>query len=194
MRFRKSLKISSKTSTVTNAFVQAIIPSDEPSAAMRDKTLEVLGMNRGTMTCVYCGGVTSDWDHLRPLVRDGDPTGYFNEVRNLVPACGRCNQSKSGQEWRSWMTGTAKNSPASSNISGIDARIESLNRFVAWGDHAPIHLAKLADLQLWDDYWNQLKNIKQMMHNAQQTADQLRRNIANALAAHDNVIVAPPPF
>ena len=42
-------------------------------------------------------------DHLRPLVKDKEPTGYISEIHNLVPSCGKCNQSKGNKEWKAWM-------------------------------------------------------------------------------------------
>ncbi len=48
--------------------------------------------------CAYCGSRADTIDHVLPLVRGG--TNYEG---NLVPACRRCNSSKSGKtivEWR----------------------------------------------------------------------------------------------
>lgn len=48
--------------------------------------------------CAYCGAEADTIDHVMPLVRGG--TNYEG---NLVPACRRCNSSKSGKtiiEWR----------------------------------------------------------------------------------------------
>ena len=100
MKFRKPLTITSRSSSITNCFVQAIIRSIEPTDAEVDEALAVLGMSREERSCVYCGATATDWDHLRPLVKDRRPTGYINQIRNLVPSCGPCNQSKSGADWR----------------------------------------------------------------------------------------------
>jgi len=48
--------------------------------------------------CAYCGAPGDTIDHVLPLVRGGT-----NHEGNLVPACRRCNSSKSGKtiiEWR----------------------------------------------------------------------------------------------
>lgn len=47
--------------------------------------------------CVYCGGEYEHIDHLVALTRGGT-----NTSENLVPACGRCNQSKHAYPWREW--------------------------------------------------------------------------------------------
>jgi len=51
---------------------------------------------------------TTDWDHLRPLVRNRRPTGFISEIKNLVPSCGPCNQSKGAADWKAWMTEGAR--------------------------------------------------------------------------------------
>ena len=48
MKFRKPLTITSRTSSVTNGFVQAIIPSIEPTAEETDEALAVLGVARSS--------------------------------------------------------------------------------------------------------------------------------------------------
>ena len=181
MRFRKALKITSRTSSVTNGFVQAIIPCVEPSDDERREALAVLGMVPGNESCVYCGSPATDWDHLRPLVRGKRPTGYFNEMRNIVPACGPCNQSKGGQQWRTWMSGNAKGSPRARGVFDLDERMDTLETFEAWGDVKPLDLRRLAGESLWDAYWTKLEAIERQMHDAQREAAMIRDRIGDAL-------------
>lgn len=60
--------------------------------------------------CAYCGARADTIDHVLPLVRGG--TNYEG---NLVPACRRCNSSKSGKtiiEWRHGLSlGQVRNAP-----------------------------------------------------------------------------------
>lgn len=182
MKFRKTLKITSRISSVTNGFVQAIIPSVQPSEALRDEALKLLGMSNDRLSCVYCGSACTDWDHLRPLVQGKRPSGYFNEIRNLVPSCGPCNQSKSGQDWRDWMKSSAKGSPKSRGIVDLDARFAALERFEAWSRHEPVDLRAIVGSELWDDYWNKLERIESQMREAQKDADVIRHRIMQFLA------------
>jgi len=126
MKLRTLLKITSRTSSVTNGFVQAIIPSIEPREGERAEALVILGMTPGRITCSYCGAKATDWDHLRPLVRNKRPSGYVNEIRNLAPSCGPCNQSKSGADWRAWIEGSAKGSPRTKVVTDIAERLARL--------------------------------------------------------------------
>src|SRR5687767_102420 len=84
----------SRKSSITNAFVNSLIPVIEPSAAEIAEALTILGMTVEDVRCAYCGDVASEWDHLRPLVVGRRPTGFISEIGNLVPSCGKCNQSK----------------------------------------------------------------------------------------------------
>lgn len=181
MKLRKLLKITSRSSSITNSFVQAIIPSVEPTKEQVDEALAVLGMTVETIHCIYCGARSTDWDHLRPLVKGRRPTGYINEIKNLVPSCGPCNQSKSGADWRSWMHGSAKGSPRVRKIADLESRVARLDAFEKWGNVKPIPFADLVGPQEWADFWGLLTDIDSRMHNAQRIAVIVRQKIANAL-------------
>jgi hypothetical protein len=183
MKFRKLLKITSRTSSITNSFVQAILPSFPPTAQERSEALSVLGMSDEYIECVYCGARPTDWDHLRPLVRNKQPTGYINEMKNLVPSCGPCNQSKSGNDWRKWMLSTAIGSPTTRRVADISERIARLEKFVAWGNVKQLPLRELAGQDRWDVYWKHLSAIEQAMIEAQREALEVQAAIGQALDA-----------
>jgi hypothetical protein len=177
MRIRRPLNITSRSSSITNCFVQAIIPSIEPTSEEVAEALSVLGMSIEKISCVYCGSRTTDWDHLRPLVRGKRPTGYITEIRNLVPACGPCNQSKGGSDWEAWMNGKARGSPKTRGISDLQSRIEKLRAFEVWGAVQPLSLGKLANEKLWNSHWAHLDSIINEMRTAQAHAELLRISI-----------------
>lgn len=182
MKFRQPLKITGRSSSITNAFVQAIIPRIEPSEEDTILALKHLGMTPDAMSCVYCGSPTTDWDHLRPLVKGKRPTGYIHEIRNLVPACGRCNQSKGGAEWRTWMVSKAPGSPKTRGVADLPDRMERLRQFEEWGALRPLSLSELADPALWAQHWAHLESVSEAMKAAQVHAEKLRHEIKNALA------------
>lgn len=181
MKFRKPLKVTSRTSSVANGFVQAIIPSVEPTSEEVDEALAQLGMTLGTIKCIYCGDRATDWDHLRPLVSGKRPTGYINEIRNLVPSCGPCNQSKSGSNWRDWMKGAARGSPRTRGIPDLPDRIARLERFIDWGGVKPLNLGELAGAEQWDAYWARLGAVELAMKEAQAHAVMVQGAIRRAL-------------
>ena len=181
MKIRQLLKITSRTSSVTNGFVQAIIPSIEPTHSEIVEALQILGMTVDARSCIYCGMAATDWDHLRPLVQHKRPTGYIHEIRNLVPSCGPCNQSKSGANWEAWMNSDARGSPRSKGVSDLEQRIDRLRRFVEWGNVKPLPLSELAGVEQWNAHWANLHTILQKMQEAQQHAVLVREAIHRAL-------------
>jgi 5-methylcytosine-specific restriction endonuclease McrA len=112
--------------------VNGIVPCIPPTEAEVAEVLKILNLNDEGLRCAYCGDVAYEWDHFRPLVTDKRPTGYISEIANLVPACGKCNQSKGARNWREWMTSQAPRSPATRGVPDIEERILYLERFEAW--------------------------------------------------------------
>ncbi len=98
-RMPTPMKITGRSSSITNSFVTSIIPTIVPTEQQVKEALAVLGMDKDTFECAYCGDTASEWDHLRPLVLKKEPTGYISEIHNLVPSCGKCNQSKGNKSW-----------------------------------------------------------------------------------------------
>lgn len=122
--------ITGRSSTIRNQFIRAIIPHIKATDDEYRKCLEVLGQDPESLTCSYCGIPATEWDHFRPIVKNKQPTGFVTDIYNLVPACGKCNQSKGGKHWRAWITGKARHVPQAG--TGQDQRITRLDAFDAW--------------------------------------------------------------
>ena len=191
MKFRQPLKITSRTSSVTNAFVQSIIPSIKPSNAEISEALHILGMSADDYRCVYCGAPATEWDHLRPLVEKKRPTGFINEIRNAVPSCGPCNQSKNGADWRQWIDGGAPGSPRSKGIADIEQRRERLVAYETWAALSRVAFEECVPKDLWDAHWENLERIHAAMQLAQCHAERLRDAIAEFLNAKSEMTSAP---
>ena len=187
MKHRKPLKITQRISSVTNSFVQAVIPWVEPTDKERSEALSVLGMSEINIRCVYCGGAASDWDHLRPLVKGKRPTGYISDYKNLVPACGPCNQSKGASDWRAWMAGAARGSPRSRGVTDLSNQIAALERFETWAKVTPITLEALVPHEIWVLHWENLERLERDIRQAQEHAEKLQTVIqANYLKSLDS--------
>src|SRR5712691_11638586 len=109
----------SRKSSITNAFVNTLIPQITPTPEEIEEALTILGIDIADVRCAYCGDKMTEWDHLRPLVLKQRPTGYISEIANLVPACGKCNQSKGNKAWRVWMLSKAKLSPTGRSLANV---------------------------------------------------------------------------
>lgn len=180
-RMPKAVKITGRTSTVTNSFVNCLIPVVEPSEAEVLEALGILGMTPDDACCAYCGDGHTEWDHLRPIVRNKRPTGYVSEIANLVPCCGKCNQSKSGSDWRDWITGSAKLSPASRRIHDLAQRIERLEAFEKWRTPSSLDFRAAVGEDLWGQYWRRHKELMEAMRGCQLLADRVREAVASSL-------------
>ena len=102
------MTVTGRSSSLTNAFINGIIPVIQPTEAEELEALRILGIDPVDIRCAYCGDKSTEWDHLRPIITNQEPTGYITEIANLVPSCGKCNQSKGKSSWRAWITSTAR--------------------------------------------------------------------------------------
>lgn len=173
----KPVRITGRTSSITNSFVNGIIPVIAPSEADIDEALGILGMT-DVVVCAYCGDDATEWDHLRPLVIGKQPTGYISEIHNLVPACGKCNQSKGNKPWREWMFGAAPRSPKTRGIVDIEERAERLAAYEQWGTPTRVDFAEVVGPDLWRQHWQNHAAIVQLMRDAEATVELIRERIA----------------
>jgi hypothetical protein len=182
-RMPTAVKITGRTSTITNSFVNAIIPVFMPTGEEIREALGLLGMTMDDVRCAYCGDRATEWDHLRPLVKNQRPTGYVSEIANLVPACGKCNQSKSGQDWRPWMRGSASLCPTARKIADIEKRIEKLEEFERWRVPRQVDFATMAGPELWTKHWQNHEALLASMRECQVVAEQIRLAVKVAVSA-----------
>src|SRR5260370_1593234 len=145
-------RIDGRTSSITAAFFQAITPVIPPSDAEVEEAIAVLGMEPGRCICAYCGDPRTEWDHFRPIVKGRKPTGYITEIANLVPACGKCNQSKGGYHWRDWMLGSAPRSPKTRGVADLDRKVMLLARYESWRNPVHIDFDNVVEPQLWKEH------------------------------------------
>ena len=165
----------------SNAFVSAIIPVIVPSHEDIEEALRILGMDAHIVRCAYCGDRASEWDHLRPLVFQRRPTGYVSEIANLVPACGKCNQSKGNKSWRTWILSSARLSPTGRSIAGINERIAKLEAYERWRTPIQVDFVKVLGNEGWKSYWALCEAVIEQLRKCQLVADQLRKQIGNSL-------------
>jgi len=174
------MKITGRSSSITNAFINSIIPVVAPSADEVQQALEILGMTLVTFQCAYCGSVASEWDHLRPLVKDKKPTGYISEINNLVPSCGKCNQSKGNKDWKTWMLSTAKLSPITRSIKDIPERIKRLEAYENSKAPTKMDFAYIVGQEVWALHQANLEKVQSLMRESQELAAKINSEVANA--------------
>lgn len=172
--------ITGRSSSIRNVFVAAILAVVPPTANEIRRVLSILDMTPEKLECAYCGSVATEWDHLRPLVSDGKPTGYATNIRNLVPACGKCNQSKGKSDWKTWMMGSAKLSPKSRGISDLKARVLRLEQYEQWANCQPLRVQELVQPELWERYYRLQEEILTKMREAQGLALEIAKALKDS--------------
>jgi HNH endonuclease len=143
----------SRKSSITNAFVNAILPATPPTLEEIEQALQILKMDPADLRCSYCGDKASEWDHLRPIVDDQRPTGYISEIANLVPACGKCNQSKGNSHWREWMLRSIPRSPTGRGVKNVSELIARLEAYGEWKSPTKLEFEALLGAEKWAKYW-----------------------------------------
>ena len=174
------MSVTGRSSSITNAFINAIIPVIEPTEAEELEALQILGMSPGDIRCCYCGDKSTEWDHLRAIISNQEPTGYITEIANLVPACGKCNQSKGKSYWRTWMEGNAKLSPKSRGIADIEERIARLSAYEAWREPKKIDFAAVVGPEMWQRHRTNWRSVLDLLKASQELASEIRSLVAKA--------------
>ncbi len=177
-RMPTPMKITGRSSSITNSFINSIIPIITPTNEQVKEALEILGMDPDTFQCAYCGSNASEWDHLRPLVLNKKPTGFISEIHNLVPACGKCNQSKGNKPWASWITSSAKLSPKSRGIKDLELRIERLTAYEKWQKPTIVDFEAVVGKTKWEQHWENWATVQKTMRQAQELATEINQAIA----------------
>jgi len=169
----------SRKSSITNAFVNTLIPQIQPTPEEIEQALTILGMDITDIRCAYCGDRMTEWDHLRPLVVKQRPTGYISEIANLVPACGKCNQSKGNSPWRTWMLSkTARHSPTARGKSDVADRIARLEAYERWRPSIRIEdFEAILGPEEYSAYWQAWEKINADLKECQKVADNLRHKV-----------------
>ncbi len=181
-RMPNPVKITGRTSSITNAFVNGIIPVVEPTDEEIDDALATLGMTRDTICCAYCGDTYTEWDHFHPLILDKGPTGFISEIHNLVPACGKCNQSKGNKEWKKWIYSDATLSPKTRGIKDLDSRVAKLDVYDKKYVPFKCNFEELAGTELWESHWNNHRKLLDLMKECQKTSDEIKERIIKGIS------------
>lgn len=168
--------ITKRSSSITNAFISAISIIEKPSVEDITEVLKIFGMSPSTMSCCYCGNAATEWDHLKPLVVDRKPTGYPTSIKNLVPSCNKCNQSKGNNDWEAWMRSNIR----ISKLSDLDIRIGKIKKFQKWAECTPVNIEEAVGVDELNKYLAKCDNILRLMQEAQLEAIKIKPKVKKA--------------
>jgi len=180
-RMPNPVKITGRTSSITNAFINGIVPCIIPTEEEIKTVLAILEMDLLNICCAYCGDKYTEWDHFRPLIQNKRATGYISEINNLVPSCGKCNQSKGNSYWKTWITGNAKLSPTSRNIKNLENKIQCLEEYEKWSKPIQINFEKIVGKEKWEQHWSNCELLHEQMRESQKLSDEIKKEIQLSL-------------
>ena len=153
------VSINGRSSSITNSFINSIIPVVKPTEDEITHALQILEIDPEKVTCAYCGDQATEWDHLRPLVLNQRPTGYISEIANLVPSCGKCNQSKGNKPWHEWIESKAPKSPRTRGIQNLDTKIKRLKDYERVFPVQPLDFEEIVGKELWAKHWSNWEQV-----------------------------------
>ena len=174
------MSVNGRSSSITNAFINAIIPVIEPTEEEELQALRILEIDPNDIRCAYCGDKATEWDHLRPIINNQEPTGYVTEIANLVPSCGKCNQSKGKSYWRSWMEGGARLSPKTRGILDLEERVTRLQKYEGWRQPRKIDFAAVVGPEMWQRHRQNWRDVLELLKKSQTLATEIRTIVAKS--------------
>ena len=140
-------------------------------------------MTPETFQCAYCGNKATEWDHLRPLVKNKMPTGYISEIHNLIPSCGKCNQSKGNKDWKAWMLSDATLSPTSRGIKDIPQRIKRIEDYEKFHTPTKMDFASIVGTDVWTQHQCNLEKVQLILRESQVLATKINAEVGQAYKA-----------
>jgi hypothetical protein len=165
----KSITINGRSSSITNAYFNGIIPVIVPTEEDIFNAYTMLNIRNGSETCAYCGEKATEWDHIRPLIKEKKPTGYITEIGNLIPSCGKCNQSKGNKDWKEWILSDANLSPKTRGVQDLNQRISNIEDYINfWETKKRVHkiddYKRIIGSEKWEEYLNSYKCVIDAMN------------------------------
>ena len=174
--------LKGRSSTISNAYAISVTPYIVPTDKEVEISYAALRIQEGQ--CAYCLGEGTGKDHLKPLVRNGMPTGYITSIENLVPCCSACNSSKGAKEFRQWYL--SPENIERLKLKGLDDKKiqERYDILSKYEDQIglPLDYEKLVGKELWEEYKIRRKALIEKLNEEQTFCDKLGEIILEKLS------------
>jgi hypothetical protein len=126
--------------------------------------------------CAYCGQEATHLDHLHPMIRDNEPTGFGTDPGNLVPRCKNCNTPKGNMAWADFMRSSKckhMEKPDKTLQESIDELIQNISDFQR---EMPARFTRIEPTmkQLWKELWC---NLEQLLKQTQDELMDMKRQL-----------------
>lgn len=148
-------KITSRISTLRRSMACTLLNRDACTPEQEQEWMKFFPDNK----CAYCGQEATHLDHLHPMVRNNEPTGYGTDPGNLVPCCKKCNTPKGNMDWEDFIHSSNCEHTVKPNKTiqeSIDERVRTIKDFQKAMPAKHTDLTALMKQQ-WKDRWNALE-------------------------------------
>ena len=106
-----------------SASCYAMMPTNDKNSVQPSELKLYRTFVRNRRRCVYCGDPATAMDHFRAFMQPkGRPSGFRDDMWNMVPCCTTCNSSKGNRSWRIFMSRTTGKTPLARGVSSITHR------------------------------------------------------------------------
>lgn len=155
LKYPSADKITSRISTLRRSMACTLMHREACSPEQEETWAKFFG----DKTCAYCGRSATHLDHLYPMIRDNEPTGYGTDPSNLVPCCEKCNRSKGNMAWEDFMQSENCDHTAKANMTPQASKAERIKTLNAFQIAMPAIRQKLDPTvkQQWTKQWNALE-------------------------------------
>ena len=120
-----------------SASCRAMMPSKSGSVVQPQELRLYRTFIRNSRRCVYCGDPATAMDHFRAFMQPrGRPSGFQDDMWNMVPCCITCNSSKGNRNWRLFMSRKSGKTPLARGVSAAThrRRVRRLEAFELTGN------------------------------------------------------------
>lgn len=181
----KKSNLRERSSTISNAFAISVTPYITPTDVEVKASYDSLKIKEGQ--CAYCLGESTGKDHLKPLVRDGLPTGYITSIKNLVPCCSSCNSSKGAKEFSDWYLSEKNIKRLKEKGLNDDTILERYKIILFYESKigAPLDYEQLVGEKLWNEYKSRQKAFIEKLNEEQVFCDKLNEIIIEKICKND---------
>jgi hypothetical protein len=107
------------------------------------------------------------------------PTGYISEIQNLIPSCGKCNQSKGNKDWWIWIISDAPKSPKARGVSDLEARINRIKDYMEWRKPTLVDFEMVVGADLWNEHWSNCQKVQNLLVESQKISDRIKNCFSN---------------
>lgn len=183
----KKTSVNERISTITNSFYASILPFNSFTDKDVNNRLESLGysdleIESVNICCIYCGAEANTWDHLYPLIKNKEATGYYHDISNMVPSCNTCNSSKGSKDYKEWLSSNARTNKRISE----EKRNNAINRISKALETTPVRniseiLSTVLSTEMGMQYLKDLELITELLNKNSKISKQLREIISEKL-------------